>query len=120
GTVYRRFEDKTALLAAVIGDDERELQERVLIGPPPLGPGAPAGERLEAFLRALAKLTEDNLAALQATDGSAPGARLRVGAYQAWRLHVASLLSEFHPQLTAADAGWFADALLAPFSPELF
>src|SRR5690349_4048051 len=46
GTLYRRFGDKAGLLAAVIGDDERTLQEAILRGAPPLGPGAPADERL--------------------------------------------------------------------------
>jgi AcrR family transcriptional regulator len=45
GTLYRRFGDKAGLLAAVIGDDERVLQEAVLHGPAPLGPGAAADER---------------------------------------------------------------------------
>lgn len=120
GTVYRRFHDKAGLLAAVIGEDERRLQDAVIAGPPPLGPGAPAEDRLAAFLREQVRLTEENLSVLIATDASAPGGRFRVGAYQAWRVHVMVLLDELRPELSEADAGWVADALLAPLDPELY
>ncbi len=119
GTVYRRFGDKAALLAAVIGADERVLQDALLSGPPPVGPGAPAGERLGAFLDALAALTEANLNALLATDAASAG-RVHVGAYRAWRLHVAHLVSELRPELTDADGGWYADALLGPLDSQTY
>jgi AcrR family transcriptional regulator len=119
GTVYRRFGDKAGLLAAIVGDDERDLQDALLHGPPPLGPGAPASERLTAFLEALAALTERNIGALLVTDTTPPG-RLHIGAYGAWRLHVAALLSELRPRLAPADAGWTADVLLAPLDPRLY
>jgi hypothetical protein len=45
----RRFGDKGSLVAALLGDRERDLQDRVLSGPPPLGPGAPPRARLEAY-----------------------------------------------------------------------
>ena len=119
GTVYRRFGDKAALLAAVIGADERRLQDALLAGPPPVGPGAPAGERLDAFLAALAALTEANLDVLLAVDAASAG-RVHVGAYRAWRLHVAHLLSELRPDLGEVDRGWFADALLGPLDSGLY
>jgi len=111
GTIYRRFGDKGSLVAALLGDRERDLQDRLLSGPPPLGPGAPPRERLAAFLHALADLTEENLPMLLASEGSASGARYRIGAYNAWRLHAAMLLEQAAPDL---DAAWFADLLLAP------
>lgn len=117
GTVYRRFGDKARVIAAVIGEQERELQDALLSGPPPLGPGAPAPERLAAFLQALSALTEANLDVLAASEGSAPGARYRVGSYAAWRLHVSVLLAEIDPML---DAGWYADLLLAPLGAHLY
>jgi AcrR family transcriptional regulator len=119
GTVYRRFGDKAGLLAAVIGADERVLQDALLSGPPPVGPGAPAAARLDAFLGALAALTEDNLNALLATDAVSAG-RVHVGAYRAWRLHVAYLLSELRPELGEADRGWYADALLGPLDSHTY
>src|SRR6516162_974624 len=41
GTIYRGFGDKGGLVAAILDERERELQDRLLSGPPPLGPGAP-------------------------------------------------------------------------------
>jgi AcrR family transcriptional regulator len=119
GTVYRRFGDKAALLAAVIGADERELQDAILTGPPPLGPGADPRERLAAFLAALAALTEDNLNVLLAVDAAAPS-RLHVGAYGAWRLHLVALIGALRPGLPDPDRGWWADVLLAPLDPATY
>ena len=119
GTVYRRFGDKATLLASVIGADEADLQTALLSGPPPLGPGAPAGERLDAFLTALARLTEENLNVLLATTAASPG-RMHVGAYGAWRLHLIHLLSELRGDLSESDRGWYADALLAPLDSETY
>jgi AcrR family transcriptional regulator len=119
GTLYRRFGDKAGLLAAVVGEQERDLQEAMLGGRPPLGPGAPAGERLVAFLDALVSLTERNLGVLLATDATPPG-RLAIGAYAGWHLHIVALLRELRPDLDAMDASWWADLLLAPLDPQLY
>src|SRR5690349_25097027 len=55
GTVIRRFGDKAGLLASLLGEHERRLQEEIIRGRPPLGPGAPPLERIEEFLARLAK-----------------------------------------------------------------
>lgn len=117
GTVYRRFGDKASVIAALIGDQERRLQDDVLSGPPPLGPGAPAPERLEAFLRALCALTECNLDLLYASESAAAGGRQAIGAYQAWHQHTAILLRGLDP---LRDADWHADLLLAPLGAALY
>jgi len=52
GTVYRRFGTRAGIFQALLDDDERHFQERVLSGPPPLGPGAPPLDRLIAYGRA--------------------------------------------------------------------
>jgi AcrR family transcriptional regulator len=119
GTLYRRFGDKAGLLAAVIGDDERVLQEAILQGPAPLGPGAPADERLAAFIDALVALTERNIGALLVTEATPPG-RLKVGAYGGWRQHLVLLLREVRTDLDARDAGWYADMLLASVDAQLY
>ncbi|MFE2017642.1 TetR/AcrR family transcriptional regulator [Streptomyces sp. NPDC059499] len=49
GTVFRRFGDRTGLLLALLDHREGLLQAAFLSGPPPMGPGAPAAERLHAF-----------------------------------------------------------------------
>lgn len=119
GTLYRRFGDKAGLLAAVIGDDERTLQQAILSGPPPLGPGAPADDRLAAFVGALVALTEQNLGVLLLTEGTPPG-RLKVGAYGGWRQHLVLLLRELRTDLDGRDAGWYADVLLSSVDARLY
>ena len=52
GTVFRRFGTRAGIFAALLDDDERDFQEQVLAGPPPLGPGAPPPARLIAYGRA--------------------------------------------------------------------
>lgn len=56
GTLYRRFPDRASIAVALLDEHERTLQERLLRGPPPLGPGAPPAERLAAFYAAMVDL----------------------------------------------------------------
>lgn len=49
GTVFRRFGDRAGLMLALLDHHEQQLQTALLMGPPPLGPDAPAAERLRAF-----------------------------------------------------------------------
>src|SRR6266542_6033252 len=58
GTVFRRFGDRAGLAVALLDERERELQERMLSGPPPLGPGASPAERVLAFLDAYVDLLD--------------------------------------------------------------
>jgi AcrR family transcriptional regulator len=114
GTLYRRYPDVPSIAVALLDEHERELQERLLRGRPPLGPGAPPGERLAAFYRALVDLLEhQGHLALAAETGER---RYGTGAYRAWALHVNALLADAgmdgHPAL--------ADALLAPLAPDVF
>jgi AcrR family transcriptional regulator len=94
GTVFRRFGDRAGLTAALLDEEMREFQEKLLHGPPPLGPGAPPGERLEAFACALLALLDHNLE-LALASGPAPG---EPGApLGALVLHVRVLLDELRP-----------------------
>jgi AcrR family transcriptional regulator len=52
GTVFRRFGTRAGIFQALLDDDERDFQQQVLGGSPPLGPGAPALDRLIAYGRA--------------------------------------------------------------------
>ncbi|MGH3367930.1 MAG: TetR/AcrR family transcriptional regulator, partial [Nocardioidaceae bacterium] len=61
GTLYRRFGDKGGLAVALLDQRERELQQAMLSGAPPLGPGAPAKVRLAAFIRAYVDLVATQL-----------------------------------------------------------
>jgi AcrR family transcriptional regulator len=49
GTLYRRFGDRAGLALALLDEHTREFQDSLIAGPPPLGPGACATERLHAF-----------------------------------------------------------------------
>ena len=49
GTVFRRFRTRAGIFQALLDDDERDFQQQVLSGPPPLGPGAPPLDRLIAY-----------------------------------------------------------------------
>ena len=71
GTVFRRFGTRAGIFQALLDDDERAFQEQVLSGPPPLGPGAPALDRLIAYGQArIGFLMEHRDIARAALDGS--------------------------------------------------
>ncbi|MFG2301858.1 TetR/AcrR family transcriptional regulator [Actinacidiphila glaucinigra] len=108
GTVHRRFGDRSGLAAALLAARERELREAVVDGPPPLGPGAPAGARLAAYLDHVA----GRLDLLRTSETSPPGARYRSAAYRFWHDHLTSLLD------TAPDPHTTAHTLLAALSAE--
>ena len=114
GTLYRRFTDKGGLAVALLDERERELQAAMLSGPPPLGPGAPPAERLEAFVAAYLLLVDRQLDLVLMSQTSAPGARLRTGAHAFWRQHCALLLRG----AGAEDADLRADLLLAGLAAE--
>ena len=114
-TVIRRFGDKATLIATLLGEEERRLQEQILRGRPPLGPGAPALDRIEAFLAALTRLYLRRLDLVYASETSRPGARYRTGAHAACRQHLTILVEEARPDL---DAPLVAHLLLAPLAAE--
>lgn len=92
GTLFRRFGDKAGLAAALLDARERILQQGVLSGPPPLGPGAPGPERLVAFADAYMDYALEYLPLLRMSETASPGARYRIGAYRFWHRHVSILL----------------------------
>jgi AcrR family transcriptional regulator len=114
GTLYRRYPNVAAIAVALLDEHERELQERLLRGPPPLGPGAPPAERLAAFYRAMVRLLERH--GHLALAGETGMRRYETGAYRAWSLHVSALLDEAGLRRHRA----LVDALLAPLAPDVF
>lgn len=115
GTLYRRVGDRAGLALALLDEEERELQDAILRGPAPLGPGAPPSDRLAAFLTALVDLTERHLDLVVASETGAPGARFRSGVYEAWRAHVGVLLRDAR----GGDPGALPDVVLAPLAGDL-
>jgi AcrR family transcriptional regulator len=114
GTLYRRYPDVAAIATALLDEHERALQEELLRGPPPLGPGAEPAERLAAFYRAMVELLERHAHLALAAE---PGARrFATGAYRAWALHVGALCEA----AGLGDRPALTGALLAPLAPELY
>jgi AcrR family transcriptional regulator len=93
GTVFRRFGSRAGIFQALLDDDEREFQEQVLSGPPPLGPGAPPLDRLIAYGRARTGfLLGHREIARNSLDGSQP---IPAGSSSPLsRLHIRALLSQ--------------------------
>ena len=114
GTLFRRFGDKAGLAVALLDEQERALQDRILNGPPPLGPGAEPVERLTAFVRTYVGYVARNTELVAMSQTSSPGARLRTGSHQFWRRHCELLLAS----AGAADPGVRADILLAGLTAE--
>jgi AcrR family transcriptional regulator len=116
GTLFRRFGDRASLFHALLDDRERAFQEAFILGPAPLGPGAPARERLTAFGHAMFELVEDQGVLL--VESSPPNRALRYGhpVYIAYRTHVIALLTDL---LGEERAPYLADFLLAALDPEL-
>ncbi|WP_330185464.1 TetR/AcrR family transcriptional regulator [Nocardia sp. NBC_01503] len=114
GTVFRRFGNRAGLMYALLDESDRNLQAAYMFGPPPLGPGAPALERLVAYGRARLSYTEimgDVMRA--ATDNSR---RYDGAPYNVSKAHVSILLRDSGIQ---GETALLADTLLAPLEAAL-
>jgi AcrR family transcriptional regulator len=111
GTLYRRFGDRAGLALALLDAETRAFQDELIAGPPPLGPGAPARERLLAFGAAHIDLLERHAGLLVE---AVPSGREGSGPYELYATHLALLLREAAPHL---DAEYTAHALLAVLAP---
>ncbi|MDN0198803.1 TetR/AcrR family transcriptional regulator [Streptomyces sp. S.PNR 29] len=115
GTVFRRFGDRTGLLMALLDHSEKKFQAAFLSGPPPLGPGAPPVQRLQAFGCALLRRSADELDLQLAAE---PGAdrRFTAAPRRFLRGHVTLLLRQAVPD---ADCELLAHTLMAYLDPAL-
>lgn len=121
GTVYRAFGDKAGIGRALLDAAERELQGAILDGPPPLGLGAPALDRVLAFAHAYVELLDRRLDLFLLADQGPPGSRYRTGAYAFWHAHLMAVLgAPADAAGTAADVEGAAHAILALVDPDLF
>jgi AcrR family transcriptional regulator len=115
GTLFRRFGDRAGLMLALIDHAEQEYQQAFMSGPPPLGPGAPAPERLEAFGLATIRFTLRYLDLLLAAEPCAskrclvPARALRVA-------HVSTLLRRAG---CGGDPDLLAQTLVGSLDPTL-
>ncbi|AWZ10642.1 MULTISPECIES: TetR/AcrR family transcriptional regulator [unclassified Streptomyces] len=109
GTVFRRFGSRAGIFHALLDDAERALQEEVLSGPEPLGPGADPVERLVAYGRArIAFQLRHHAIARAALDGSLP---VPAGERSMSRIHIRVLLGQ--APLPGADLDMLAVQLTA-------
>ena len=116
GTVFRRFGDRAGLAVALLDEREQELQAKILSGPPPLGPGAAAVDRVVAFLEAYLELLDRHVELFMDSENASDGARYRIGSYHLWHRHLAMLIEGANSDL---DADYTAHILLAPLAADL-
>ena len=120
GTVFRRFGSRAGIFQALLDDEERCLQQAVLTGDPPLGPGAPALERLIAYGTARIRFLFENHEVARATlDGGQ--ATPTGGESPLSRLHIRVLLGEIKPAFADLDvlASQLTGALDGPLMLQL-
>src|SRR5882757_2731158 len=60
GTVFHRFGSRMGLMVALMQERAMGLRDDIEAGAPPLGPGAPARDRLLAFLAAVVEVVGGN------------------------------------------------------------
>lgn len=108
GTLFRRFGSRAGLMVELLHEDERAMQQALLFGPPPLGPGAPPLARLLAFGRERLEFVLGHRAVLAEINRD-PQAR-HVAAFAVLHTHVRVLLDAAG---SSGDLDTQADALLA-------
>ena len=109
GTLYRRFGDRAGLALALLDSDTIAFQNEFLFGPPPLGPGAPAVDRLRAWGERYLELMEEH-AGLIGAAAARPGS----GPEPMYATHLTMLLREAAP---ACDPEYTAQTLIAALNP---
>jgi len=115
GTVFRRFGSRAELAQAVLSASTTDFQERMIRGEPPLGPGAPARERLTVFGEELLDQLDGHAALIAAAELGT--ARFSSPPYGVYRAHVRMLLAEADP---GCDSEVLAEMLLATLVADLF
>ncbi|MFG2497792.1 TetR/AcrR family transcriptional regulator [Streptomyces sp. NPDC048441] len=116
GTVFRHFSDRIGLIRALVVEETRQLCEQVIDGPAPLGPGAPAAERLPVLMAALLDLKLNQRALMLALERAGAGSPYSNPTYDLWHSEVAGMLSGVHG---CEGADYLAHALLAAVRSDL-
>ena len=108
-TLIRGFGDRAGLVLALLTETERRLQEDLIRGPAPLGPGAPPVERLVAFGERLFEHYTQHGELVAAAETKAD---IRYGSmvFGAYRTHVQLIVREAAPD---RDWEYLSDALMA-------
>jgi AcrR family transcriptional regulator len=117
GTLFRRFGDRASLALAVLDESERALQDAIISGPPPLGPGAPPCRRLIAFGAAMLDRLSLHCDLLIDAEIGRSGAYLRSEPHAVHWLHVHALVEEARPD---CDVDYTTDVLLGALTAQIF
>ena len=116
GTVYRVAGSRAGLAELLLDDAERDLQEGILTGPPPLGRGAPPAARLDAFVAVYVAFLDGHADLLAETERTRRGGRYATGAYAFWHTHVRGLLQK----AGASGPDLAADLVLALLGADVY
>ncbi|MGC5054320.1 TetR/AcrR family transcriptional regulator [Micromonospora sp. DT48] len=116
GTVFRRFGSRTGLFQELLAERAARLGAAMDSGPPPLGPGAPPGQRLVAFVDELALLAAENIRLISAHEQACAADPYSDPTYQRWHRHLRALLGELRPD---GDADFLAHVVLGGYDGEL-
>jgi AcrR family transcriptional regulator len=117
GTLFRRFGDRATRARAVLYEPPRALQDALLHGQPPLGPGAAPCVRLRAFGAAMLDNLEANTDILFDAEVTSGGSFVRSEPYAVYWLHVRMLVSEARP---SCDVDYATDVLIGVLNAQLF
>ncbi|GAB4585272.1 TetR/AcrR family transcriptional regulator [Nocardia sp. IFM 10818] len=106
GTIFHRFGSRANLLYALLAEPAETLMGAITDGPPPLGPGAPAGERLVAFFDAMTVMMADNVELMAAYRAVPVPPHPRTAEFHGtWDTHITALLHEARPDIDAEAVG---------------
>ena len=115
GTIFHRFGSRAGLMRALVLERAQTLRDAVNEGDPPLGPGAPAAERLLAFFDAMFRLIVDNVELMIAYDNATTDSQAEeINAF--WHRHITELLKEATP---GVDAVVMSRVLLSVLNPDV-
>ena len=115
GTIFHRFGNRAGLLHEMVAESALSLMDAIVSGPPPLGPGAAASERLLAYFEAMAQLMINNAELMDVYRTVPPHPRTEEF-HSFWDNHITTLLREARPDLDAEVVGRL---LLGALSGEL-
>jgi AcrR family transcriptional regulator len=121
GTVFHRFGTRAGLMRALMQERAMALQDALVNGPPPLGPGAPPRERLLAFIDGVIEVVSRNKGLLAALDHAEAVVQAKIPdgdpppLHALWHQHISDLLHEARPDL---DADLIAHLVLASLHGE--
>ncbi|MGN5237447.1 MULTISPECIES: TetR family transcriptional regulator [unclassified Rhodococcus (in: high G+C Gram-positive bacteria)] len=115
GTIFHRFGSRAGLMRELVRERALVLRDAVTDGGPPLGPGAPAPDRLLAYFDAMFRLIVDNVELMIAYDNSTSEAQEdEINVF--WARHIAALLAEARPDVDATVLGRL---LLGALNPDV-